>query len=51
MSLVEEFPRAAVAVLDLRGHDVGRIDRPELFRALVADWRARLTGEEARTGW
>ena len=42
--LVEELPRATYAVLDLAGHHLGRIERPELFRALVVDWLGRLEG-------
>ena len=40
--LVEELPRATFAVLDLAGHHLGRIERPELFRALVGDWLERV---------
>ena len=42
--LVDELPRATFAVLDLAGHHLGRIERPELFRALVGDWLGRLEG-------
>jgi pimeloyl-ACP methyl ester carboxylesterase len=45
--LVEEFPRATYAVLDLAGHHLGRVERPELFRALVGDWLGRM--EEGRS--
>ncbi len=41
-ALVEELPRATLAVVDLGGHHVGRIERPALFRALVLDWLERL---------
>ncbi len=51
LSLVEEFPRATVAVLDLGGHHVGRIERPELLGALMDDWLARMSGPSARSGW
>lgn len=51
LSLVEEFPRATVAVLDLGGHHVGRIERPELFGALVDDWLARMSGPSTRSAW
>lgn len=40
--LLEEFPRATYAVLDLAGHWLGRIERPNAFRALVADWLDRV---------
>ena len=43
-SLVDELPRATFAVLDLAGHHLGRIECPELFRALVGDWLGRLEG-------
>ncbi len=42
MSLSDEFPRATVAVLDLAGHHLGRIERPRLFAALVQDWLGRI---------
>jgi pimeloyl-ACP methyl ester carboxylesterase len=45
--LVEEFPRATYAVLDLAGHHIGRIERPELFRALVGDWLERMAATPA----
>lgn len=41
--LVHEFPRATYAVVDLAGHHFGRIERPTLFAALVADWLQRIT--------
>ena len=47
LGLVEELPRATYAVLDLAGHHLGRIERPELFRALVGDWLGRLEGASA----
>lgn len=46
-SLVEEFPRATCAVLDMAGHQLGRLERPGLFRALVGDWLERMA---SRTG-
>jgi pimeloyl-ACP methyl ester carboxylesterase len=45
LGLVDEFPRATVAVVDLAGHHLGRIERPEVFRALTADWLARMERE------
>jgi pimeloyl-ACP methyl ester carboxylesterase len=45
--LVEEFPRATYAVLDLAGHHLGRIERPDLFRALVGDWLDRMSASLA----
>jgi pimeloyl-ACP methyl ester carboxylesterase len=43
-SLLEEFPRATCAVLDMAGHQLGRLERPGLFRALVGDWLDRMSG-------
>ena len=40
--LVDEFPRATCAVVDLAGHHLGRIERPEVFHALVDDWLDRM---------
>lgn len=40
--LVDELPRASLAVLDLAGHQLGRIERPAAFHALVADWLERM---------
>ena len=45
LSLIEELPRATVAVVDLAGHHLGRIERPALFAALVDDWLERMEGE------
>lgn len=42
MRLAEEFPRATVAVLDLAGHHLGRVERPTLFAALIRDWLGRI---------
>ena len=41
-ALLEEFPRATYAVLDMAGHQLGRIERPVPFRALVGDWLERM---------
>ena len=41
-ALLDEFPRATYAVLDMAGHQLGRIERPGAFRALIADWLERL---------
>ena len=40
--LRDEFPRATVATLDLAGHWLGRVERPDAFRALVRDWLDRI---------
>ncbi len=42
-SLLDEFPRATYAVLDMAGHQLGRIERPGPFRALVGDWLDRMS--------
>lgn len=42
MTLVDELPRATLAVIDLAGHHLGRIERPTLFQALVRDWLERV---------
>lgn len=47
LTLVDEFPRATVAVVDLAGHHLGRIERPTLFQALVRDWLERLEPSSA----
>lgn len=47
--LLEEFPRATCAVLDMAGHHLGRIERPGPFRALVGDWLDRMQAETAQT--
>jgi len=41
-NLVAEFPRATFAVVDMAGHNLGRVERPEVFRALVSDWLNRM---------
>jgi pimeloyl-ACP methyl ester carboxylesterase len=41
-ALLDEFPRATYAVLDMAGHQLGRVERPGPFRALVGDWLDRL---------
>jgi pimeloyl-ACP methyl ester carboxylesterase len=42
LGLVEEFPRATCALLDLAGHHLGRVEQPALFGALVEDWLERM---------
>lgn len=42
LALSDEFPRATFATLDLAGHWLGRVERPNPFRALVTDWLDRL---------
>lgn len=45
-SLVDELPRATLAVLDLAGHQLGRIERPGPFHELVADWLDRMRQDQ-----
>jgi pimeloyl-ACP methyl ester carboxylesterase len=45
--LVEHYPAATFAVLDVAGHNL-QFERPELFGALVRDWLDRVAGEPAR---
>lgn len=39
-NLIEDYPRATFAVLDLAGHNL-QIEQPELFHCLVREWIAR----------
>jgi pimeloyl-ACP methyl ester carboxylesterase len=48
LPLVDELPRATWAVLDLAGHQLGRLERPVLFEALVTDWLDRMTSPSPR---
>lgn len=47
--LLDEFPRATYAVLDMAGHQLGRIERPGPFRELVGDWLERMAVNERGT--
>ena len=38
LQLLPEFPRATVAVVDMAGHYLGRVERPKVFNSLVRDW-------------
>ena len=42
LQLLPEFPRATVAVVDMAGHYLGRVERPKVFNALVRDWIERV---------
>jgi len=42
--LVERYPSATFAVLDVAGHNL-QFERPELFGALLRDWLDRVAGE------
>lgn len=45
--LLDELPRATYAVVDLAGHHLGRVERPDVFRPLVDDWLDRMEREMA----
>ena len=49
-ALLEDFPRATYAVLDLAGHQLGRVERPIPFRVLVGDWLDRMGRERPTDG-
>ncbi|WP_286167138.1 alpha/beta hydrolase [Clostridium sp. D33t1_170424_F3] len=38
--LLEDYPRATFAVLDMAGHNL-QIEQPELFHSLVENWLVR----------
>ena len=42
LQLLPEFPRATVAVVDMAGHYLGRVERPKVFSTLVRDWIERV---------
>lgn len=46
LALLEDYPRATYAVLDLAGHNL-QVERPELFEALAGDWLTRVEGQRA----
>jgi pimeloyl-ACP methyl ester carboxylesterase len=48
--LLGEFPRATYAVLDMAGHQLGRVERPDASRALVADWLDRMRLQASPSG-
>ena len=45
LGLIGEFPRATFAVVDLAGHYLGRVERPQVYNALIADWIERMEME------
>lgn len=47
-NLLDELPRATFAVIDLAAHQLGRVERPVVFRTLVDDWLERLELEGER---
>jgi pimeloyl-ACP methyl ester carboxylesterase len=46
VDLVDHYPHASLAVVDEAGHALPH-ERPELLRALVAEWLARVERPEA----
>lgn len=40
--MIENYPRATLAVLDTAGHNL-QIEQPELFESLVGEWIRRTT--------
>ena len=42
LQLLPEFPHATVAVVDMAGHYLGRVERPKVFNSLVRDWIERV---------
>jgi pimeloyl-ACP methyl ester carboxylesterase len=42
LQLLPEFPRATLAVVDMAGHYLGRVERPKVFNSLVRDWIQRV---------
>ncbi|WP_257350937.1 alpha/beta fold hydrolase [Pseudalkalibacillus decolorationis] len=40
-SLIDQYPRATYAVLDMGGHNL-QIEQPDLFESLIANWLDRL---------
>lgn len=41
LDVIEDYPRATFAVLDMAGHNL-QIEQPELFEALVKEWLVRV---------
>lgn len=42
IGMIENYPRATLAVLDTAGHNL-QIEQPELFESLVGEWIRRTT--------
>jgi hypothetical protein len=42
LQLLPEFPRSTLAVVDMAGHYLGRVERPKVFNSLVRDWIERV---------
>lgn len=45
--LLEKYPRATFAVLDMAGHNL-QIEQPDIFEALVDNWLDRLEVESLK---
>ena len=45
-SIIENYPRATLAVLDSAGHNL-QIEQPQLFTALVSEWLDRVQREKS----
>ncbi len=40
IEIIDDYPRATLAVLDMAGHNL-QIEQPELFESLVGEWIKR----------
>lgn len=40
IEIIDDYPRATLAVLDMAGHNL-QIEQPELFESLVGEWITR----------
>ncbi|WP_242143117.1 MULTISPECIES: alpha/beta fold hydrolase [unclassified Bacillus cereus group] len=45
LDVVEDYPRATFAILDMAGHNL-QIEQPQLFESLVKEWLVRVSREE-----
>lgn len=46
-TILEKFPRATFAILDMAGHNL-QIEQPELFNNLMSEWLDRVEAEQRR---
>lgn len=46
-TILEKFPRATFAILDIAGHNL-QIEQPELFTNLMSEWLDRVEAEQGR---
>ncbi|MFP7254665.1 alpha/beta hydrolase [Terribacillus goriensis] len=49
LRLIEDYPRATFAVLDMAGHNL-QIEQPDVFNALVHNWLNKLESEKTFNG-